>query len=318
MKYPNLDIFKFRIGLKLESELVTPRYKGSLLRGAFAWSFRNTVCVTKLPVCDGCLLKQDCSYFKIFETELPVSHISYLKGIKKVPHPFVLEPPLDERLRIGAGEMLEMELKLFGSAVNLLPYYIFVFKNIGKTGIGFEKTKFSIEFFDNIHGEKRNPIILPGGEEIKLEYDSVRISEITEPLPAEVKRITLDFKSPVRFQENGKVIRWREGITPRLVILNTVRRYLALAGLYGTDGFVEGQPDFHFDEVTIADNSLNFYDWGRYSNRQKTYLDMSGLTGRITFGGNISRILPWLVLGSHINTGKNTAYGLGSYSIEYE
>jgi hypothetical protein len=83
MKYPDLDIYRFRIRLKLNGDLVTPRYKGSLLRGIFAWSFRNTVCVTKQPVCEGCMLKRECSYFKIFETELPVSHIIILTGNQK-------------------------------------------------------------------------------------------------------------------------------------------------------------------------------------------------------------------------------------------
>lgn len=316
MKYPDLEIYRFRIRLRLNGELVTPRYKGSLLRGVFAWSFRNTVCVTKQPVCEGCMLKRECSYFKIFETELPVSHISYLKGIRKVPHPFVLNPPIDERLRISAGEILEIELVLFGSSVNLLPYYVFVFQNIGKTGLGFEKTGYTIEEFTNVHLDGESKILIEGSADISLKFTPVKISQIVENLPEKVEKITLDFVSPVRFQEEGKVIKQRDRITPKLVILSTVRRYLALAGLYGTDGFVEGQPDFHFNDYNVSENSLNYFEWGRYSNRQKTWLDMSGLTGSITIEGNLERILPWVLIGSQINIGKNTAFGLGRYEIQ--
>ncbi len=315
MKYPDLDIYRFRIRLKLNGDLVTPRYKGSLLRGIFAWSFRNTVCVTKQPVCEGCMLKQDCSYFKIFETELPVSHISYLRGIRKVPHPFVLNPPADDRLRISAGEILEIELVLFGSSVNLLPYYVYVFQNIGKTGLGFEKTGYTIEEFTNVHLDGESKILIPGSGDISLKFTPVKTSQIVENLPEKMEKITLDFVSPVRFQEEGKVIKQRDKITPKLVVLSTVRRYLALAGLFGPDGFVDGQPDFRFNDFHISENSLNYFEWGRYSNRQKTWLDMSGLTGSLTIEGNVGRILPWLLIGSQINIGKNTAFGLGKFDI---
>jgi hypothetical protein len=38
----------------------------------------------------------------------------------------------------------------------------------------------------------------------------VKISQIVENLPEKVEKITLDFVSPVRFQEEGKVIKQRD------------------------------------------------------------------------------------------------------------
>jgi hypothetical protein len=78
----------------------------------------------------------------------------------------VLNPPADDRLRIAKGETLEIELVLFGSSVNLLPYYVYVFQNIGKTGLGFEKTGYTIEEFTNVHLDGESQILIPGSGDI--------------------------------------------------------------------------------------------------------------------------------------------------------
>lgn len=315
-QFPDLDIYRFRIRLKLSGELVTPRYKGSLLRGAFAWSFRNTVCVTKQPVCDSCMLKDNCSYFKIFETELPVSEIPYMKGIKKVPHPFVLIPPINEQLRWNTGEILEIELKLFGSSVQLLPYFVYVFKNIGKIGLGKDNTQYELINFTNIAGNGwEHEVLAPDGENLSLDYKAISISEVLNTDLTGENRIQLNFTTPLRIQEMGKVVRKRDEITPKKLLINISRRYLALAGLYGKDGFVEEFPLFNFENISIVENNLQYYDWGRYSNKQKVYLDMSGFTGTITLTGELDEIIPWLKIGSQINMGKNSAFGLGKFEV---
>ncbi len=315
---PELDIYRFRIRLELLGELETPKYKGSLLRGAFAWSFRNTVCVTKMPVCDGCLLKENCSYFRIFETELSADHIPYLKGVRKVPHPFVLTPPLDEKTRYKAGEHFEIELKLFGNSVQLLPYYVYVFRHIGEHGIGKNKTRYKVLNFTAITADGEEvEVVSPDGKNIRTDLSPLHIP-VSEAWRSEnIENVTLEFHTPVRLQDEGKVITDKIKVTPPILFNGMIRRYLALAGLYGTHGFVEMKPGFKFDLITVSENKLNYYDWGRFSNRQKTFLDMSGLTGSVTITGAIADAIPWLIAGSFVNMGKNTAFGLGQYSVTF-
>lgn len=315
---PELDIYRFRIRLELLGELETPKYKGSLLRGAFAWSFRNTVCVTKMPVCDGCLLKENCSYFRIFETELSADHIPYLKGVRKVPHPFVLTPPIDRKTRYEAGEHFEIELKLFGSSVQLLPYYVYVFRHIGEHGIGKNKTRFKVLNFTAIPAEGEEvEVVSPDGKNVQTGLTPLHIPMSETLMTENVETMTLEFHTPVRLQDEGKVIVDKRKVTPPMLLNGMVRRYLALAGLYGTNGFMEMKPGFKFDLISISENDLEFYDWGRYSNRQKTFLDMSGLIGSVTITGAIADAIPWLVAGSFVNMGKNTAFGLGQYTVTF-
>ncbi len=317
-KVPPLDIYRFEIVLELLGDLETPKYMGSLLRGAFAWSFRRTVCVTKQPVCDGCLLKGNCSYFRIFETELAADHIPYLKGVRKVPHPFVLTPPVDGKTRYTTGDLLKIELKLFGSSVQLLPYYVYVFQYIGENGIGKNNTRFKLSGFNSISDEGLNDEVLSAdGKSVKTSFLPIRIPNRGEPDILKTESVTLDFITPVRMQGDGRVLLDGKKVTAPVLLNGITRRYLALSGLYGPDAFSEIKPGFKFDLIRITENNLKLYDWGRYSNRQKTFLDMSGLTGSITLSGEIKEAIPWLLAGSFINMGKNTAYGLGQYTIKF-
>lgn len=314
---PSLDIYRFEIVIELEGDLDTPKYMGSLLRGSFAWSFRRTVCVTKQPVCDGCLLKDQCSYFRIFETELKADHIPYLKGVRKVPHPFVLTPPVDGKTHYVKGDLLMIELKLFGSSVQLLPYYVYVFQSIGKSGIGKNNTTFRVVAFNAVSANgTREEILSSDGNTVNMAPLPLRLpGAFEDELTGD--SVTLNFVTPVRLQAMGKVILIRSNVTPPMLINGIIRRYLALAGLYGPDGFRELNPGLKFDLIAVEDNNLMVYDWGRYSNRQKTFLDMSGLTGSITLSGEIKEAIPWLLAGSFINMGKNTAFGLGQYTIKF-
>ncbi|GJQ31787.1 MAG: CRISPR-associated protein Cas6 [Ignavibacteriaceae bacterium] len=317
-KVPPLDIYRFEIVLELLGDLETPKYMGSLLRGAFAWSFRRTVCVTKQPVCDGCLLKGNCSYFRIFETELAADHIPYLKGVRKVPHPFVLTPPVDGKTHYKTGDRLRIELKLFGSSVQLLPYYVYVFQNIGENGIGKNNTRFKVAGFSSISDDgSKDEVLSSDGKNVKTALLPQRIPQPDEPDIRNTGSVTLDFITPVRLQGDGKVLLDGKKISPAVLLNGITRRYLALSGLYGGDGFSEIKPGFKFDLIRITENDLKIYDWGRYSNRQKTFLDMSGLTGSITLAGEIKEAIPWLLAGSFVNMGKNTAYGLGQYTIKF-
>ncbi len=317
-KIPSLDIYRFEIVLELLGDLETPKYMGSLLRGAFAWSFRRTVCVTKQPVCDGCLLKANCSYFRIFETELAADHIPYLKGVKKVPHPFVLTPPMDGKTQYITGDQLRIELKLFGSSVQLLPYYVYVFQYIGENGIGKNNTRFKVAAFNSISDDgSKDEVLSSDGKNVKTALLPLRIPQPDEPDTLNTESVTLDFITPVRLQGDGKVLLDGNKVSPPVLLNGITRRYLALSGLYGSDGFSEIKPGFKFDLIRITENNLKIYDWGRYSNRQKTFLDMSGLTGSITLAGEIKETIPWLLAGSFVNMGKNTAYGLGQYTIKF-
>jgi hypothetical protein len=58
-------------------------------------------------VCAGaCERKENCAYGYVFETPVPAD-AAVLKNLSDVPRPFVIEPPLDRKMRYAVGESLD-------------------------------------------------------------------------------------------------------------------------------------------------------------------------------------------------------------------
>ncbi|MBK6680168.1 MAG: hypothetical protein IPG53_09120 [Ignavibacteriales bacterium] len=73
----------------------------------------------------------------------------------------MLNPPIDDRLRISNGETLEIELVLFGSSVNLLLIMFMCSKTLEKRDWVRKKTGYTIEEFTNVHLDGESKILIP-------------------------------------------------------------------------------------------------------------------------------------------------------------
>ena len=63
--------------------------------------------------------------------------------------------------------------------------------------------------------------------------------------------------------------------------------------------------------VTTEASDLKWIDWTRYSRRQKSTMQLGGLTGSVTFRGDIAEFLPLLDFCTQVHIGKQTSFGLG-------
>jgi hypothetical protein len=72
----------------------------------------------------------------------------------------------------------------------------------------------------------------------------------------------------------------------------------------------------YIDALEYDDRNLNIVNLKRYSIRQKSQaIPMQGYLGSIGITGNISPLLPYLHLCSHMNAGSHTALGMGAFEI---
>ena len=88
---PTLRLERLRFQFQALDPIRLPNYSGSAWRGLLGHSLRRSVCVTRAPSCDGCLLRSHCVYSTFFET--PPASAETAKRYSALPHPFVLEPP---------------------------------------------------------------------------------------------------------------------------------------------------------------------------------------------------------------------------------
>lgn len=59
-----------------------------------------------------------------------------IPGVKDISQPFVIEPPTEGSKEYKPSEEIELGLIIIGDAIRFLPYFIFVFSEVGKFGVG--------------------------------------------------------------------------------------------------------------------------------------------------------------------------------------
>jgi len=307
------QIFTFTI--EAIDELDLPYFKGSTFRGGFGNVFKRVVCVFKNKDCKDCMLKSSCIYAYIFETA-PGSDASILNMNKyeKIPHPFIIEPPLETKKIYEKGERINFNLVLIGRANDYMPYFVYAFDELGKIGIGKGRKPYKLLFVyaDNelIYDTENKAIRNVPPKKISLDglNDFENAREETE--------LNIQFVTPVRIKYNRA---FSSELPFHVLIRNLLRRVLLLYFFHCEKTIPPYDHKIIIQEaekiITINSN-LKWWDWERYSNRQKTKMFMGGVVGDITYRGKLKPFSPLLKVGEIIHIGKGTGFGLGKYKIK--
>lgn len=329
----NISYKKFSITIIAEEELYLPYYTGSTFRGGFGNAFRRIACVLKIQDCLNCMLKSKCIYSYIFETPSDNgAEIMNMHKYEKVPHPFIIEPPLiNSKLKptvisppkdskiIQPGTSIDLNLVLIGKAIDFLPYFIFTFEQLGNFGIGKSRGRFRIDKIEEVKkdGDKTYRETVYTGEEKtikKSEPDIIHLPDDFKPSGGSTM-VTLNFLTPLRIKYNRNLV-----VKPEFhIFMRSLLRRLALLSYFHCGG---QKPQFNHREiigyaegVKIRSNSLRWFDWERYSSRQDTRMRLGGLIGEVTYEGDITPFIPFLKAGEILHIGKATTFGLGRYEI---
>ena len=135
---------RYRFVLRAAQPLHLNAFAGATLRGGFGHVFKRTVCLWPPGDCGRCLLCNVCAYPYVFETAPPPGSAK-LRGLDQVPRPYVIEPPEQGgRQSYRAGERFDFGLVLVGRALDLLPYFLLTFRELGRVGLGEESAHFDV------------------------------------------------------------------------------------------------------------------------------------------------------------------------------
>lgn len=305
---------KFRFHLHPVKKIYLPRYKGSALRGGFGNIFKKIVCMNNKRECDKCVLQEKCVYSYIFETSLPQNLKEKSKfKIKRPPHPYVLEPPLASKIEYNHNEELIFNLILIGYGIEYLPYFIFVFEELGRRGIGKGRGKYELIGVDNEEGER----IYESGKlsdnfKINSLQDIINKCNFTES--KNYQQIKIKFLTPARIVLGGELT---TKIDFNLFIINLLRR-ISWLSIVHCDGELEfNHKNFisYTDGIKTKERDIKWYDWERYSSKQDTRMKLGGFMGSIIFEGDLKEFFPFIKLGEYTHIGKQTSFGLGKYEI---
>ncbi|HID94564.1 MAG TPA: CRISPR system precrRNA processing endoribonuclease RAMP protein Cas6 [Candidatus Latescibacteria bacterium] len=315
-----MNLFKlgrFEFTIVARDGLHLPEYKGSTFRGGFGAAFKKVVCVVREGDCATCVLRQKCVYSYVFETPLP-GDAKLLRRYPYAPHPFVIEPPAEERKEYRQGDELTFNVVLIGQAIDYLPYFVYTFDELGKRGVGRGRGRYHLKEVKDVGEEGEGQVIFIGREKVlQSNFRIITGEEILRECEghAGVRSITFEFLTPTRIRYQGHLVKDVEFH----ILLRSLLRRISLLSYFHCGAELE--LDFRglverAGQVEVGSRELDWYDWERYSKRQDVRMKMGGFVGEVTFVGDLEDFLPFILLGSYIHVGKGTAFGLGKYRIE--
>ncbi|HAY22295.1 MAG TPA: hypothetical protein DCY27_09030 [Desulfobacterales bacterium] len=308
--FPPWRFARFRFLVRFRDNAILPPYKGAIFRGVFGKTLRKLVCIAPQAECRECAFAAKCLYVAIFEPSPPPGAPEARKYLK-APRPFVLNPPLTNRQSFHAGDSLYFDLVLIGPAIEALPYFIYIFQEVGKKGLGRERSRYDLMRVESVREGQR--AVIYEKETIFADRLHAETGPVTRPGDAAVREVTLELLTPLRLKVRGDLATdlsfglWWENLSRRLGLL---------AAFYG-----EGrEPDWEgladrTAGITTSQSRLHWYDWERYSFSQKELMKLGGLKGTITFAGELGPFMPYLRLGEQVNVGQGTTFGLGRYGL---
>jgi len=311
--------------------MVLPPYKGGVFRGVFGAALRRLVCVVRDSDCPACILREKCLYPALFDPH-PPPDFAHAAKFRKAPRPFVLNPPLTNRQVFYPGDLLAFDLTLIGPALEALPYFIHLFHEQGRRGLGRERGRFVLQQVDQIK-EREAALVYIGNTRTFHSFSPER-GPLHYPDDDFVNQITLEFLTPLRLKEKRDLV---TTLTFPLLFERLMQRLNLLAAFYGDDSerttvlerqsvgstqtgegnYWKNLPKFLklAGQTTTSYYNLSWYDWERFSHYKKMSMKFGGLVGRVTYSGPLGPLMPYLRLGSVVNVGQATTFGLGSYRL---
>jgi len=301
---------RYRFIIKPLQAMLLPEFKGATFRGGLGSVFRRLVCLREGENCVGCILRTRCAYSYCFET--PSGGDNAARS-SHWPHPYVLEPPADKQRIFDADEVISFHLVLVGRGLDYLPYFIFVFKELGRAGLGRSRSRYRLE---KVVAGDEVTVYSARDNRIYDDHPLMRFSDLVggkEAESSEAMRVRLRFVTPTRLVSGNRLT---DKVDFRLFLTSLLRRIAALSLCHC------GQPfDFRpllpgIEMVRTLRSDLAWHEWERFSTRQKASMKLGGVIGSVTFEGELGRYLPFLRLGEYVHLGKQTSFGLGQYVIE--
>jgi hypothetical protein len=332
-----LELAKYRLVLRPLQPLALSEYKGATFRGGFGTVFRRVACACG----SGATVHQKrCLYSQVFETpqreDLPA-----LPRTAHLPHPFVLEPPLETQRVYTPADRLTVHLILVGQALEWLPYFVFTFDELGRVGIGQNRGRYQVDEVCSVNGADTSVVFSGRTRRFLGQGQHVTFEELWQPDEA-VQAAEVEFLTYTRVMGKGHL---RSSVDFPLLFGALLRRIALLMYAHGDGGTLPlpsgrsidalsivryfydrsaQQPDARqairdayrvAEQVIMARQGLHWEEWERYSTRQETRMKLGGVLGAVCYTGPIGPFLPYLRVGEYIHVGKNTTFGLGQMVV---
>ncbi|MDI6727131.1 MAG: CRISPR system precrRNA processing endoribonuclease RAMP protein Cas6, partial [Smithellaceae bacterium] len=224
--------------------------------------------------------------------------------------------PLEGKREYEPGERLNFNLVLVGKTIDYLPYFIYAFDQMGKTGIGRKSDGGRAAFALKEVAAGRE--IVYSSLNGKMRQGSFT-SDLTLPDPSceqgkAVSEATLTLRTPLRLKYDNHL----NAVLPFHVLVRAMlRRASSLLQYHGG-----GEPALDYrglaaraEAIRVAESSLRWFDWKRFSNRQDQSMLLGGMVGSVAYIGDITEYISLIRFCEKVHLGKQTSFGLGKIEL---
>ncbi len=322
--------------LRFECKVVTPlrlnEHTGSAIRGAFFHALWNQFCMNHdAPGCPACPLVATCPVAFLVSTLDPKSD----RGAN-VPRPYTVQPPLvplpqaplprgegsRAKTDYAPGETLTFGLTMYARALNLFPYVVLAVQRLENGGLGKRvpenggrRGQFRVRrvWAENpLTGECRE--VLRQGETMVQVPDVPITNNQISNFKLSNGHVTLELLTPLRLVDNTKLV---QQIAFRPLIQRLHGRLKQLTAEYSDTplDFDLRQVMAQAEAVRVARDETCWVELESYSTRLGRSTPLGGLTGRVTFEGDLTPFWNWLVWGQFTHVGKDAVKGNGWYAL---
>ena len=209
---------------------------------------------------------------------------------------------------------------LIGEAINLLPWMVFTFDQMGKRRIGLQGKRGQCRF------EKVESLPARGGHQTQTIFTAetemltddgliLRLDDVMHDAPHVTDAIELEFITPTSIKVDGQ---WTSELTFEHLIRNLLRRIRFLSYFHCGEDLAVDAPALI--ELACSVRHQSRFRWvktERWSERAKRFIQMRGFIGKIRFSGELEPFLPFIFLGEYLHIGHHTAFGHGQYHLTF-
>ncbi len=310
---PPLTLLTLRLHLRADEALTLPRWKGALLRGGLGRALRQALCDPACPAPTACPHAETCAYRSVFAPDGEDGH-SELHGIRDVPRPYAVQPPLGPQTDYAPGDTLMFGVVLAGTARTYLPQIIRAFELLGQMGLGLGRgrmTLTSVASVDPLSGAEL-PLLQSGVLYNQLlTTNGTQILAAADHLPA---ALTLRFLTPMRLKYES---RFAETPECHILVRAALRRVSQLCAHFGEAPWTApfGQIIEEAQHARLRACRTQWVDWSRLSGATGRHMNLGGFVGSATYEGVTPAVRTTLLAGSLVHIGKAGVFGHGTYTV---
>lgn len=285
------ELIRLNVSMLLLEDVQLPEFKGSMWHGWFG---------QMLKAHDG-----------------RAYHICFGEFDQRQPKPYMVCPVGDNKLKWRKGELIQVEISLFGRACELANTVVEAIKasvSNNSIGIGICKAPYQVVSISSV---------TPKGFRAGVHTTSLcDWYAVPTSLSVIEQELALQFVTPVRVKFHGQLVRsdvpemsfWLNHIIRRLVLLS---RYWVLDNDCLMDAIYQEAQSLMPSYLSETNSFVVWEDWLRYSKTHKDFLPFGGLSGQISFFGEIQNLIPYFQIGEQLHLGGKTTFGLGRFQVIY-